>query len=347
MPGPANSINESTTGITGFTGTAFTGTPVTNHALILGGATSSTLGNLGPSSTSGQIVQSAGAASDPVFSTATYPSTVATGDILYASTTNVVSSLAVPSLPGVGVHYDGTSPSYFNPLQETYMFDDFISGNANPLGNLLWNTANNGAGSSITNGVVGTVASNHPGVVQFGTGSTTTGNVIMRMGSNNNTQWPMILGGGIVTFIWVVMIPALSTAVDIFVVRCGLMDTNSGQAVPDGVYFEYTDPGGGSPTPFWSICTAKSSVRTVTQTNVTVGAGTWYTLRADINTAASSIAYYINGTVANVSPLATNIPTLAIGPCAFILKAGGSTGTNTSLLNLDMFYMYSKFTSTR
>ena len=39
----ANSINESTSGITGFTGTAFTGTAVTQYNVITGGATSSTL----------------------------------------------------------------------------------------------------------------------------------------------------------------------------------------------------------------------------------------------------------------------------------------------------------------
>ncbi len=270
------------------------------------------------------------------------------------STTGVVtftgtafSAVANPTLPGVPLHYDGTSASYFNPLQETYLFDDFISGSNNPIGNTLWTAAPAGTAAVITNGIVGTVAGNHPGVVQFNTGSTSTGSCFMRMGTNNNTQWPILLGGGIISFVWVVMIPALSTAVDIFIVRCGLMDTNSAQAVPDGVYFEYTDPGGGSPTPFWSIATAAATVRTVTQTNVTVVAGTWYTLRADINAAASSIAYSINGVTANVSPITTNIPTLAIGPCSFILKNGGSTGTNASLTNFDMFYLYSKFTSTR
>lgn len=317
-------------------------TTLTNHGVLIGQGTSAIAATA--TGSSGQILQSGGASANPAYSTATYPSTVATGDVLYGSATNVVSSLSVPSLPGVAVHYDGTTASYFNPLQETYLFDDFISGNANPLGNMLWNTANTG---NITNGVVGTVAGNHPGVVQFATGAGTTNSCIMRMGSNNNTQWPMLLGGGIVTFVWVVMIPVLSSAADIFIVRCGLMDTNNAQNVPDGVYFEYTDPGGGSPTPYWSICTAKSNVRTVSQTNVTVTAGTWYTLRADVNAAASSIAYSINGTTANVSPITTNIPTLAVGPAAFILKNGGSTGTTSMAVNFDMFYLYSKFTSTR
>lgn len=66
----ANSINESTTGICGFTGTAFTGTAVTQYNVILGGATSSTLVNVAPGATSGVPLISQGAASNPLFGTA-------------------------------------------------------------------------------------------------------------------------------------------------------------------------------------------------------------------------------------------------------------------------------------
>lgn len=70
MPTPANSINEATTGITGFTGTAFTGTPVTQYNVLVGGSTSSTLSNITPSATSGVPLISQGAASNPAFGTA-------------------------------------------------------------------------------------------------------------------------------------------------------------------------------------------------------------------------------------------------------------------------------------
>lgn len=65
-----NSINESTTGISGFTGTAFVGTPVTQYNILTGSSTSSTLNNVAPSATSGVPVISQGAASQPVFGTA-------------------------------------------------------------------------------------------------------------------------------------------------------------------------------------------------------------------------------------------------------------------------------------
>src|SRR5678810_502056 len=66
----ANATNNTTTGISGFTGTGFVGTPVTQYNIISGGATSSTLNNIAPSATSGVPVISQGAASQPVFGTA-------------------------------------------------------------------------------------------------------------------------------------------------------------------------------------------------------------------------------------------------------------------------------------
>lgn len=69
MPTEANSINAATTGIVGNTGTSFTATPVTNHAVIVGASTSSTLTNLTVGS-NGQVLIAATAA-DPAFASLT------------------------------------------------------------------------------------------------------------------------------------------------------------------------------------------------------------------------------------------------------------------------------------
>jgi hypothetical protein len=55
MPTPANSINEATTGIVGFTGTSFTATPVTQFDVLIGGATSSAIVNV-TNGTTGQFL---------------------------------------------------------------------------------------------------------------------------------------------------------------------------------------------------------------------------------------------------------------------------------------------------
>lgn len=110
---PGNAVNETTTGICGFTGTAFTATPATQYAVQVGGSTSSTLTSLGTGST-GQILQSGGAAANPAYSTATYPSTAgSSGKILISDGTNIVSS--TPTYPnsatGTGkiLRADGTN----------------------------------------------------------------------------------------------------------------------------------------------------------------------------------------------------------------------------------------------
>lgn len=67
-------------------------TGLTNHAVLVGAGTA-TITKVGPTATAGQVLQSAGAAADPAFSTATYPSTTTVSQILYSSSTNVVSGL--------------------------------------------------------------------------------------------------------------------------------------------------------------------------------------------------------------------------------------------------------------
>jgi len=68
-------------------------TGLTNHAVLVGAGTA-TITKVGPTSTAGQVLQSAGAAADPAFSTATYPSTTTVSQLLYSSATNTVSGLA-------------------------------------------------------------------------------------------------------------------------------------------------------------------------------------------------------------------------------------------------------------
>ncbi len=67
-------------------------TGLTNHAVLVGAGTT-TITKVGPTATAGQILQSAGSSADPVFSTATYPSTAGTsGNLLISNGTNFVST---------------------------------------------------------------------------------------------------------------------------------------------------------------------------------------------------------------------------------------------------------------
>ncbi len=76
MPTPGNSINEATTGVTGFTGTAFVGSPATQHCVQIGGSTTSTLSSVS-NGTTGQIL-TAVTGLDPTFQDAAASSKVTT-----------------------------------------------------------------------------------------------------------------------------------------------------------------------------------------------------------------------------------------------------------------------------
>jgi hypothetical protein len=117
----ANSINESVTGIVGFTSTSFTATPVTQYNVQLGGATSSTLAQAAPTATTGIPLVSAGAAANPAFSTAS----VAGGGTGAVSLTGVLTG-------------NGTSPITASPVTQ---YAPVIGGASNAVASTSVGTA--------------------------------------------------------------------------------------------------------------------------------------------------------------------------------------------------------------
>lgn len=93
----ANNLNVIGTGSTTTTGSGSTLTAsltgLTNHSVLVGAGTA-TITKVGPSTNSGQVLQSGGLSADPVFSTATYPSTTSVNQLLYSSSNNIVSQIA-------------------------------------------------------------------------------------------------------------------------------------------------------------------------------------------------------------------------------------------------------------
>lgn len=88
---PANATNALTTGQVSFSGTAFSASTLTQFDVLVGGA-SNAISSIGPG-TAGQVLQSAGNAANPAYSTATYPATAGTsGNVISSNGTNFVSS---------------------------------------------------------------------------------------------------------------------------------------------------------------------------------------------------------------------------------------------------------------
>lgn len=115
----ANGLNAATTGIVGNTGTAFTGTAVTQYNLIVGGSTSSTLANIAPSATSGIPVISQGSSSNPTYGTAAIAGggtnavsyTQSNGIVVYNGTSLV--NYAGPQINSSGIHTNTSQPAFF------------------------------------------------------------------------------------------------------------------------------------------------------------------------------------------------------------------------------------------
>ena len=119
-------------------------TGLTNHAVLVGAGTS-TITKVGPTATAGQVLQSAGAAADPAFSTATYPSTTTINQILYSTSNNVVGELTTGANQILSCNGSGV-PAFASQLFGDYSFTSQTAGNTRQVA--INNTDNTNAASS-------------------------------------------------------------------------------------------------------------------------------------------------------------------------------------------------------
>lgn len=217
-----------------------------------------------------------------------------------------------------------------DPSTTVTQFDDFIGKEQ-----AFWQRGE-GGGGSFTNNAVVTAA--HPGTIDLtlaATGSAATW--IATKGGGNN---PVILGGGEIQIFWCVQIPTLSDGTNNrFNVYSGLIN-NEGSESDDGVYFSYIDNVNSGR---WECVTASGGVRTRTNSGVTVTTS-YFGLKAIINAAATSVDFYINGTL--VATNTTNIPTVnACGPGSSIINNG--VAVTSPIYRLDCMYYSQTLTVAR
>jgi len=164
--------------------TALTG--LTNHALLVGAGTS-TITKVGPSATSGQILQSAGSSADPAYSTATYPSTTTINQLLYSSSNNVVAGLTAANQSVLTSTTAGV-PAWVSMATDGKVLIGSTAGNPAAA------TLTAGTGISITNGSNSiTIAANGSVVGQTITGDS--GGAL----SPNAGNWNILGGPGCTT----------------------------------------------------------------------------------------------------------------------------------------------------
>lgn len=115
VPDANGNVNLLGTGSITVVGSLNTGTiqltGLTNHAVLVGAGTA-TITNVGPTATTGQVLQN-NAGADPSYSTATYPSTTTINEILYSSANNTIGGITAGNN---GVLISGTTgiPSWLS-----------------------------------------------------------------------------------------------------------------------------------------------------------------------------------------------------------------------------------------
>lgn len=162
------------------------------------------------------------------------------------------------------------------------------------------------------------------GVVSLVTGTTTTG-YATRLSSNTTV---IVFGSGEMVVEQGVRLEDLSDGTDTYTFRAGFLDASNGDPT-DGCFFRYahTENSGN-----WTLVCRSNGTETTADSSIAVAVDTWYALRVVVNSDASSVEFFINGTSAGT--IATNIPSGSARASALgthILKSAGTTSRTAYL----------------
>ena len=347
----ANSINASTAGILGNTGTSFTGTAITAHDLILGGATSSTLTNVAPSATSGVPVISQGASADPAFGTMVVAGggTGVTSNTAYAvlcggtTSTNPIQSIASVGLAGQCLTSGGASalPTMTfvpNPNAVVNLADDFLQADLfTDSASFTEMVTSTSTWLSTNNIVSATPLSTNPGVISHPAFTHAGENMNIYKFGANASGTPIVLGGGAITANWVFKIGTLSTVTNRYTITAGISDS----LITNAVVFIYSDNiNSGN----WTLnCTSGGSTTTSNTTTAATTTG-YHNFGLSVNSGATSVSFTIDG-VSVGTAITTNIPSVSITPFFKIRRSAGTIAANSA--NVDLFYMTINLTTAR
>jgi len=162
------------------------------------------------------------------------------------------------------------------------------------------------ATNRLTNNVPNQTA-NQIGIAQYQTGTSAGGYAMHITESSANAQ-QFQFGGGNWIYESYIEVDTLSDATDRFRFMSGFgnVATNLNETI--GAFFTYDEGGtinGTTASPNWQCITINGGVRTLTTTSVPVTT-TWTKLRIVVNPDATSVSFYVNGTL--VAFHTTNIP---------------------------------------
>lgn len=204
--------------------------------------------------------------------------------------------------------------------QQAVLFSHFLAGTGEFI------AAVSGTGASISTTAMSDPGG-RPGIAQLNSGTT----------AAPNRAWlgtfaaAIAFGYGKCAFETLHKIDALSNSTDTYTLRLGFQNNTSAES-SNAVFFRYTSGGTGN----WQIATRVNNTETATDTGIATDLN-WHKFRVEINSAASSANFYIDGS--SVGAIASNIPTGAsqsLGAACSVIK---SAGTTARTFNADYIYV--------
>jgi hypothetical protein len=251
-------------------------------------------------------------------------STYTKGDILYSDASNSLAKLGIgQNGDRLFVDNDGV-PEWATASNYTIFEDDFL------LGDAPWQSATTGSGSAVAQ-IAG--ASNHPGITELTAAGT--GAAALR---GERRQDAIAFGGGFLRWEGIVNVPTLSDGTNRFDVTAGFGDAFNSSFHDNGIYLYYRDNVNSGQ---WVGRTENSGSVTDVNSAVAVVGGTWYLLAIEVNAAATSVEFFVNGT--SIGTSATNIPSAA----GLHFGIDEQVGTTARTFQVDYCRMYQKFTTAR
>jgi len=225
------------------------------------------------------------------------------------NTANKQNSLAVD---GTGVKFPTVDAvnglSFIDKFKRGVQYFTDFDNTASTTPNFAAFVSGTGADTRRTVIPVPNATTNQIGFAQYQTGTTATGYATHINEGFVASQ--LFFGGGAWVFETFVNVETLSDATNRFRFVAGFGTSPANGAETNGAFFTYDEGGtinGTIASPNWQLETCVAGVRTLTTTSVAVTAGAWTKLRIEVNAAATSVAFYINGTLAATHT--TNIPT--------------------------------------
>ena len=231
------------------------------------------------------------------------------------------------------------NPTNYRNYRFTY-FNEFLNtvGTATGGNDIIATNSGTGAGTNNT----ATTAANRVGLVRSTTGTTATGRT-----SPATSSTACAFGGGSWVYEIEINLAALSTVTQRYQLVLGFHDVQNAANQVDAIAFVYDEGGvstGSAASANWQTLTSSNSTRTWTTSGTAVATG-WVNLRIEVNAAASSVSFYVNGT--SVATHTTNIPSGGGRYAGFGYLLLKSIGTTASTMDVDYIFCEQDLTTNR